>query len=414
MPQGTLDWPVAVPWRIVPCWFVPCLSLAGMSICGAHIKRGLPGQPIRRKAAPPAAMAAGATASSAAATEHSDTTPLSQLLIQESGQEGAYELTVVRAEIIDYTYPWQGKQIATQKVQVLLQSHNPIEYCLGVAPRAKGAQAFIRCDEDGLHQVLKRFAVDTTWRFTAVKLLDDTSASIHTTSGKTTATATALAIDLHKTTATAMLQSTPVPRTPLRIFPILTAHCGHPPILRTSSIDLHPDAAAHVHATEQDLPIQHNLTTTTAKRLPRGQRGQRFQVTATTAESITRRVGIYLHVEYELLLYWARSRPVARVHMTTVPQRRACNALRATWALQCMSQLCCYDLPACQGCGLYPTSATCSNCCIAWCPSCRAWSSLCRKCNRPRHSLADTGEFVAGVGGPGGNGSSDTPLRYET
>ena len=47
-------------------------------------------------------MAAGASAASAAATEHSDTTPLSQLLNQGSGQAGAYELKVVRAEIVDY------------------------------------------------------------------------------------------------------------------------------------------------------------------------------------------------------------------------------------------------------------------------------------------------------------------------
>ena len=48
-------------------------------------------------------MAAGAPAASAAATEHSDTMPLLQLLNQESGQAGAYELKVVHAEIVDYT-----------------------------------------------------------------------------------------------------------------------------------------------------------------------------------------------------------------------------------------------------------------------------------------------------------------------
>ena len=78
-------------------------------------------------------MAAGAPGASAAATEHSDTTRLLQLLNQESGQARAYELKVIHAEIVDYTYPWQEKQIATQKVQALLQSHNPIAYCLGIA-----------------------------------------------------------------------------------------------------------------------------------------------------------------------------------------------------------------------------------------------------------------------------------------
>ena len=144
-------------------------------------------------------MAAGESAASAAATEHSDTTPLLQLLNQESGQARAYELKVVRVEVVDYTYPWQGKQIATQKVQALLKSHNPIEYCLGIAVLQKE-------DKEELQQVFKRFAVDTTWKFTALKLLYHTSASIHTTCPIT--------IDLRKTTATAMLQSTSLPRTP--------------------------------------------------------------------------------------------------------------------------------------------------------------------------------------------------------
>ena len=333
-------------------------------------------------------MAAGAPGASAAATEHSDTTLLLQLLNQKSGQARAYELKVIHAEIVDYTYPWQGKQIATQKVQALLQSHNPIEYCLGIAKLQNK-------DKKELQQVLKRFAVDTTWKFTAVKLLDDTPASIHTTCRIT--------IDLRKTTATAMLQSTPFPRT-LDIADILELK----PMQRSS--------ATHVHATEQDLPIQHDqheadLTTTTAEKglaqfptiyemQPRG-----------TLHAHENAPGI--STTYRLLLYWACSRVVARIHLATVPQRRACRGLRATWTLQCMTQLCCYDLPACRGCGFYPTSATCSNCCTAWCHSCSAWSALCWKCYRPQHSLVDTGEFMPGFGGPGGNGSFDTPLCHE-
>ena len=46
-------------------------------------------------------MAASASAAPAAATEHSDATPLSELLNQESGQTGEYELKVIRVEIID-------------------------------------------------------------------------------------------------------------------------------------------------------------------------------------------------------------------------------------------------------------------------------------------------------------------------
>jgi len=144
-------------------------------------------------------MAADASSASTAATEHSDATPLSEVLNQESGQAGVHELRVVRAGIVDYVYTWQGKQVETQKVQVLLQSYRPEEYCLGVAKLQKK-------DKKELQQVLDRFAVNTTWKFTAVKLLDEKSAFIHTTCRIT--------IDLRKTTATAMLQSASFPRTP--------------------------------------------------------------------------------------------------------------------------------------------------------------------------------------------------------
>jgi len=78
---------------------------------------------------------------STAATEHSNETPLSELLSQESGQTGAYELKVVRAEIAEYSYPWKQQQVATQKLQVLLQSHKPEEYVPAnrATSRAKGS-----------------------------------------------------------------------------------------------------------------------------------------------------------------------------------------------------------------------------------------------------------------------------------
>ena len=78
-------------------------------------------------------MTAAASSAAPVATEHSDTTPLSQLLNQESGQTGEYALKVIRVEILDYPYTWQGKKIPTQKVQALLQSHKPEEYCPGIA-----------------------------------------------------------------------------------------------------------------------------------------------------------------------------------------------------------------------------------------------------------------------------------------
>ena len=163
-------------------------------------------------------------------------------------------------------------------------------------------------------------------------------------------------------------------------------------------------SSAHSHATEQDPSIPHN------------QRQQ--DLTATTGEkeyeSFSTMIGIGGNTpstyEYNLLLYWACSRPVARVHMATIPQRRQCKSLRAAWTLHCMTQLCRYDLSGCRGCGHYPTSSICSNCSTAWCRSCHVWSPLCWKCYRPRFSLTDTGEFMTGFGGPAGNGSFETPL----
>ena len=119
--------------------------------------------------------------------------------------------------------------------------------------------------------------------------------------------------------------------------------------------------------------------------------------------------------EVELLQHWARSRPVARIFMATVADRRACRALRATWALHCLA-LCgqhianardvniCAHYATCRGCGDYPTYRTCVGCHIKWCGACHTWSQVCWKCYRPRHELHDCGEFLPGRGGPGGNG----------
>jgi hypothetical protein len=108
--------------------------------------------------------------------------------------------------------------------------------------------------------------------------------------------------------------------------------------------------------------------------------------------------------EVNLLWYWAASRPVARISMATMADRRKCRGLRASWAIHCMTQLGRHDLASCRGCGQYPTDSTCSGCHIAWCDDCHAWSAMCWKCYRPRHELQDCGEFAPGHGGPGGNG----------
>ena len=116
----------------------------------------------------------------------------------------------------------------------------------------------------------------------------------------------------------------------------------------------------------------------------------------------------YFGPEVDLLRYWARSRPVARIVMATVAERRACRALRATWALHCMGLLGHQDTSwtlgapscaSCRGCGHYPTYRTCVGCNIKWCDACYTWSQVCWKCYRPRHELHDCGEFLPGTWG---------------
>ena len=74
----------------------------------------------------------------AAATEHTEEPQLAELVNQDTGLSSEIELKVIRHEILDYTYNWQGKQVPTQKLQVLLQSKLPDQYCLGVAKLVRG------------------------------------------------------------------------------------------------------------------------------------------------------------------------------------------------------------------------------------------------------------------------------------
>ena len=111
-----------------------------------------------------------------------------------------------------------------------------------------------------------------------------------------------------------------------------------------------------------------------------------------------------VHYEVNLLRFWAAKRPVARVQLACVPDRRECRALRATWALQYVIDLNLSGVLPCRGCGAHPTHTTCTACPTNWCVACLGWSSLCWKCYRPRPSPTDCGEFPLGQGGPGGNG----------
>ena len=139
------------------------------------------------------------TGSASAATEHTEEPQLAELVTQEAGLSTEIELKVVRNDLVHYTYLFKGNQVSTQKVQIVLQSKQAEQYCLGVARRSK--------DETGLKTHRDRWQIGTTWRFKAITLLNDKPAYIHTSCR--------IAIDLRKSQAQALLQSTSFPQTPV-------------------------------------------------------------------------------------------------------------------------------------------------------------------------------------------------------
>ena len=71
--------------------------------------------------------------SASAATEHTEEPQLAELVTQEAGLSTEIELKVVRNDLVHYTYLFKGNQVSTQKVQIVLQSKQAEQYCLGVA-----------------------------------------------------------------------------------------------------------------------------------------------------------------------------------------------------------------------------------------------------------------------------------------
>ena len=132
-------------------------------------------------------------ANNSTATEHTEETQLAELLNQEAGLTSEIELKVIRNDLIEYTYAYKGSEVKSQKVQVVMQSKIADQYCLGVARLQKQ-------DKKELKQIQDRFQTGTTWKYTAIKLLNEKAAFVHTT--------VRITIDLRKSQAQAMLQST--------------------------------------------------------------------------------------------------------------------------------------------------------------------------------------------------------------
>ena len=149
---------------------------------------------------PKGAATESTTGSDSAATEHTEEPQLAELVNQGAGQSSVIELKVIRSEIIDYDYTWNGNPVTTQKLQVILQSKIPDQYCVGVVKLQKK-------DKSELKKIADRWQTGTTWRFKAITLLNDKPAYIHTPCR--------IAIDLRKSQAQALLQSTFFPQAPV-------------------------------------------------------------------------------------------------------------------------------------------------------------------------------------------------------
>ena len=143
---------------------------------------------------------AAATGNDGTATEHTEEPQLAELLSQEAGLTSEIELQVLRNQLIDYSYTWADSQVSSQKLQVVLQSKIPDQYCLGIAKLQKKDKAELKKLQD-------RWQTGTTWKFKAIKLLNEKPAFLHTSCR--------IAIDLRKSQAQAMLQSTHFPEAPV-------------------------------------------------------------------------------------------------------------------------------------------------------------------------------------------------------
>ena len=145
---------------------------------------------------------AAVTETDSVATEHTEEPQLAELLNQEAGLTSEIDLKVVHTQVIEYSYKANnGDQVTSQKVQVVLQSKIPEQYCLGVAKLQKKTG-----DKAELKKIQDRWQTGTTWKFKAIKLLNEKSPFIHITCRVT--------IDLRNSQVQALLQSTGFPEAP--------------------------------------------------------------------------------------------------------------------------------------------------------------------------------------------------------
>ena len=108
-------------------------------------------------------MADGAPAASGdAVAEHGgteDRTPLTELLSDEAGAAGTWDLKVFYNGIKEYKYTWKGKEQTGRKLVIDLFSLDADQLCLGFARYSAKSR-------ETLEALQGRFATGTVWRFT--------------------------------------------------------------------------------------------------------------------------------------------------------------------------------------------------------------------------------------------------------
>ena len=72
-----------------------------------------------------------------AATVHTEELQLAERVNQEAGSSFQIVLKVIRSDLVHYNYTFKGVEVKTQKVQIVLQSKQAEQYCLGVAKLQK-------------------------------------------------------------------------------------------------------------------------------------------------------------------------------------------------------------------------------------------------------------------------------------
>ena len=134
------------------------------------------------------------------ATEHGTLTPLAELVSNEVGQTGEWNMRVFRSDIVEYQYAWKGKNVSARKLQLILLSTWPEQYCLAIAKQKQS-------NTKELDALKDKYCPNTTWKLSNVVLFtSEKSQYIHTSCR--------IAIDIRNTKIAPMLQSTSFPTMP--------------------------------------------------------------------------------------------------------------------------------------------------------------------------------------------------------